>query len=67
MHSAPYRLTERAGFVLSNRLAYEYDLTEPRVNIQIARSATVEVLYQALLAIRVGSCLSAFVGGATLS
>ena len=66
MHSAPYQLTGKAGFVLSNRLAYEYDLTGPSVNIQTACSATAEALHQALLAIRAGSCPSAIVGGANL-
>jgi acyl transferase domain-containing protein len=66
MHGAPYQLTGKADFVLSNRLAYEYDLTGPSVNIKTACSATAEALHEALLAIRAGSCPSAIVAGANL-
>ncbi|EME41518.1 polyketide synthase-like protein [Dothistroma septosporum NZE10] len=66
MHSAPYQLTGKADFVLSNRLAYEYDLTGPSVNIKTACSATAEALHQALLSIGAGECYAAIVAGANL-
>lgn len=65
-HSAPYQVTGAADFVLSNRLAYEYDLTGPSVNIKTACSATAEALREALLAIRAGSCPAAVVAGANI-
>ncbi len=66
MQNAPYQFIGEADFVLSNRLAYEYDLTGPSVNIKTACSATAEALHEALLAIRAGSCPSAIVAGANL-
>lgn len=66
MHSAPYQFIGEADFVLSNRLAYEYNLVGPSVNIKTACSATAEALNEAILAIRAGSCPSAIVAGANL-
>lgn len=66
MLSAPYQFIGEADFVLSNRLAYEYDLTGPSVNIKTACSATAEALNEAVLAVRAGSCPSAIVAGANL-
>lgn len=50
MHSALYQFIGERDFVLSNRLAYEYDLIGPSVNIKTACSATAEALHEALLA-----------------
>ncbi|KAL9628748.1 MAG: hypothetical protein Q9164_007157 [Protoblastenia rupestris] len=66
MNLAPYQLTGKADFVLSNRLAFEYDLLGPSVNVKTACSATAEAVHEAVLAIRAGSCPSAIVAGANL-
>jgi acyl transferase domain-containing protein len=66
IHTAPYQVIGGSDFVLSNRLAYEYDLRGPSVSIKTACSATAEALREALLAIRAGSCPSAIVAGANL-
>lgn len=66
LHYAPYQLTGKTGFVLSNRLAFEYNLLGPSVNTETACSATAEALYEAVLAIRTGSCPAAIVGGANI-
>jgi acyl transferase domain-containing protein len=66
LNIAPYQLTGKADFVLSNRLAFEYDLLGPSVNVKTACSATAEALHQAVLSIQTGSCPSAIVAGANL-
>lgn len=66
LNIAPYQLTGKADFVLSNRLAFEYDLLGPSVNVKTACSATAEAVHQAVLAIQAGSCPSAIVAGANL-
>ena len=63
---APYLLTGKADFVLSNRLAYEYDLTGPSLTVKTACSASGQAMYEAILSIQTGRCPSAIVAGANL-
>ncbi|OCK74548.1 putative polyketide synthase [Lepidopterella palustris CBS 459.81] len=63
---APYLLTGKADFVLSNRLAYEYDLTGPSLTVKTACSASGQAMYEAILSIQSGGCPSAIVAGANL-
>ena len=66
LHHPPYQMTGKTDFVLSNRLAFEYDLLGPSVNIKTACSATAGAMHDAILAIRAGSCPSAIVAGANI-
>lgn len=66
LNFAPYRMVGQMDFALSNRLAFEYDLLGPSVNIKTACSSTAEALHSAILAIRSGSCPSAIVAGANV-
>lgn len=63
---APYLLTGKADFVLSNRLAYEYDLTGPSLTVKTACSASGQAMYEAILSLQTGRCPSAIVAGANL-
>ena len=66
LNSAPYQLTGKGDFALSNRLAFEYDLLGPSITIKTACSSTAEAVHEAVLAIRSGSCPSAIVAGANI-
>lgn len=66
LHYAPYQLMGKADFVLSNRLAFDYNLLGPSMTTKTACSASGEALYEAVLAIRSGSCPAAIVGGANI-
>ncbi|KAH7021375.1 KR domain-containing protein [Microdochium trichocladiopsis] len=63
---AVYKVTGYGDFVLSNRLAYEYDLRGPSMTIRTGCSSALIGLHQACLAIRAGDCDSAIVGGSNL-
>ncbi|KAH8660627.1 putative polyketide synthase [Xylariales sp. PMI_506] len=66
LNSAPYQLTGKQDFVLSNRLAFEYNLLGPSITVKTACSSTAEAVREAVLAIRSGSCPSAVVAGANI-
>jgi acyl transferase domain-containing protein len=66
LNSAPYQLTGKGDFALSNRLAFEYNLLGPSITIKTACSSSAEAVREAVLAIRSGSCQSAIVAGANI-
>ncbi|ETS86321.1 hypothetical protein PFICI_00149 [Pestalotiopsis fici W106-1] len=66
LNFAPYQMSGKNDFALSNRLAFEYDLLGPSINMKTACSATAEAVHTAVMAIRSGSCPSAIVAGANM-
>ncbi|TPX08256.1 uncharacterized protein E0L32_001848 [Thyridium curvatum] len=61
-----FKITGYGDFVLSNRLAYEYDLRGPSMTIRTGCSAALVGLHEACLAIQNGDCSAALVGGVNL-
>lgn len=62
----PYQLTGQQDFMMSNRIAWEYDLRGPSMTIKSACSSSGVALHQALQTIRLGETDSAIVTGASI-
>ncbi|KAF6813125.1 polyketide synthase [Colletotrichum sojae] len=61
-----YKITGYGDFMLSNRLAYEYDLSGPSLTLKTGCSSALIGLHEACMAIQHGQCEAAVVGGSNL-
>ncbi|KAM3498690.1 hypothetical protein MY10362_008002, partial [Beauveria mimosiformis] len=62
----PYQATGHQDFMLSNRIAWEYDLRGPSMTIKTACSSSGVALHQALQSIRLGDADGAVVTGTSI-
>ncbi|GKT61721.1 polyketide synthase [Colletotrichum tofieldiae] len=61
-----YKITGYGDFMLSNRLAYEYDLKGPSMTIRTGCSSALIGLHEACMSIHHGQCNAAIVAGSNL-
>ncbi|KAK2012837.1 KR domain-containing protein [Colletotrichum eremochloae] len=61
-----YKITGYGDFMLSNRLAYEYDLRGPSMTIRTGCSSALIGLHEACMSIHHGQCHAALVAGSNL-
>ncbi|OHW98789.1 polyketide synthase [Colletotrichum incanum] len=61
-----YKITGYGDFMLSNRLAYEYDLKGPSMTIRTGCSSALIGLHEACMSIHHGQCNAAVVAGSNL-
>ncbi|GKT45235.1 highly reducing polyketide synthase fum1 [Colletotrichum spaethianum] len=61
-----YKITGYGDFMLSNRLAYEYDLKGPSMTIRTGCSSALIGLHEACMSIHHGQCSAAIVAGSNL-
>ncbi|KAK2038839.1 KR domain-containing protein [Colletotrichum somersetense] len=61
-----YKITGYGDFMLSNRLAYEYDLKGPSMTIRTGCSSALIGLHEACMSIHHGQCNAALVAGSNL-
>ncbi|TQN69715.1 Highly reducing polyketide synthase FUM1 [Colletotrichum shisoi] len=61
-----YKITGYGDFMLSNRLAYEYDLKGPSMTIRTGCSSALIGLHEACMSISHGQCDAAVVAGSNL-